>query len=1596
MRLNREQEQELSNGFNDVYALSSVAEMDDEAGLHLEMPLLVGGESYEFAAIANLDLFFTRVYRYWHEHGFTSILLAGALNLLALVFTAAFSIFLLLFVDWRALHAECIAPRAGGGSGDCDLAAVALDRRPLLGRGVAADLLAVSYISMCVVYLGWTAAHYVMDARDMREVAHFMSKKLGIDESKVVTMTWAEVVYQLVLVQRTTRLCIARDLDELHIVSRIMRKDNYLIAMINRNVLQLHLQTPPDAPLLVRRVMDAMLLLMGGGGSGSGCGGSSGCPPMLTKTLEWNLRWCILDYMFDDQFRIRPGFSDVAALKRRLRLVAAANLLLSPFLLMFLLAYFFMRNAERLYHHPAALGSRRWSGLAKWKIRELNELPHYLKHRLSASHPAALRYVAQFPSHTLAALARFMVFATGSFVALLLLMTFLDESLLERPLLGRQVVWWLGTMTVVLAACRTLVSEEPVAYDPERALADVVSFTHYLPQRWRSRAHTAEVQGAFLSLFRLKVVLFLEELASLVTTPLVLACSLPACAESIVEFVSTFTAHVDGVGDVCSMAMFDLARHGDTNYGAPVQAEEAFRSCQGKLEKSFLTFVATYPTWEPGGLGRRMLEALAASSRAVGAAAGGSGGTDSSTAAALAAVDTRVASMAPAEGSERAPRPATDAQPFHQDEPTVFPYQAAAGVDNNSDLAPAGSTAALTRAASGFRSHGKGITSSAPPGDDGDGRKGNLYVGGEGGDVTSQTTVQAVIPEPGSVPARAAQHGGLRGVRRPQVPLHLQPHHGVRSYMSNASGSQLSAGALGWPWRQPAHLSTGAAAGTAGGSPAPSVASSQFSNLAAPYLQYYPVPLFYAQKQQLRHVRQQQYPRMYEQLMYGGLSLRRDPASMGSGATEGLPPSPISLPHDRRIANSSASVGGGGGMAWQHHSSIPPFDVCGSYSGLHYPVHFCGSPIMPSMHTPAVPPLHQHPQPHPHAYPNPRSGQMHGTTTAYASATDAGPAVPIADDSRRPRGHSQPSCDGDIAAAGQPPSGGTSGVDETSGRGATATIAAAAAAAAAQSATQPAWPVRYMAGMASGKFGSESMELRSVTSPIYVMGDGACQGNERKPSPTCGGGVTSGSSSGPETVRDGWGSGVSDPTGVAKSIVAATGSMATALAAEAEQAEGAPAAAATVATCGGTGGESGSRSVAASGSAGASTSAHIAGSGSATTAAGCGSDILDLRGLDMTPAASADDDEDEALGMGDFVKLLQTGPGPGAEAVSALGTEANCLELGLLEDADGFGLVPGAAPPSRPLHVMPMVHQQQRQQPAASGPGSGSGSVSALMPRRWGPNVGSTHVSGTLQHSSAPQQLNDDDGAASGAWYDRVALPNALRQHQQHSSSNPVMSSQLPELRPSECAQRSLQGQEGDAACSQIYDCADYYVTSPYDGIDEYAMYGGASSLYVSGGVAAGTVDYAAVMDSSLHPPWQLQLQPDGVQYPHQSPLQIRLIQGMQQQQLNDEAGRQMRAASVSHLPVAELSAASLRVSVFGGGGETIDTADADVRLMGANAALQQSRLLQASQSHSHVPGGVLPLNETSELRDRIAHGHSLLQHLYDSKHPSVHHRLPH
>ena len=98
----------------------------------------------------------------------------------------------------------------------------------------------------------------------MVEVGHFFHNKLGISERRIKTITWPEVAKRLHEVQASTRLCATRDLTEHDIILRIMRRDNYVIGMLNQGVLALHVPIPG----LRGRVL-------------------------FTQMLQWNIKACV-------------------------------------------------------------------------------------------------------------------------------------------------------------------------------------------------------------------------------------------------------------------------------------------------------------------------------------------------------------------------------------------------------------------------------------------------------------------------------------------------------------------------------------------------------------------------------------------------------------------------------------------------------------------------------------------------------------------------------------------------------------------------------------------------------------------------------------------------------------------------------------------------------------------------------------------------------------------------------------------------------------------------------------------------------------------------------------------------------------------------------------------------------------------------------------------------------------------------------------------------------------------------------------------------------------------------------------------------------
>lgn len=435
---------------------------------------------------------------------------------------------------------------------------------------------------------------YAYDFRHLRHMQNFYRYLLEISDTDIQTVSWQEIVKRLMLLRDSNPATAAavkdkhrrflgsqskQRMDAHDIANRLMRRENYMIALINKDILDLTLPLP-----FIRNRQ------------------------FFSKTLEWNLNLCILDFVFDEQGQVRPLFlkeSRRRALSDKLRerfiFAGFMNLFCAPLLVIFFVLYYFFRYFNEYQRNPSQIGSRQYTPLAEWKFREFNELWHLFQRRVNMSYPFASRYLEQFPKDKTIQISRFVAFVAGALASVLALASVVDPELFLAFEITpeRTVLFYLGVFGTVWAVARGVVPEETLVFDPEYALTNVAEYTHYLPNHWRDRLHTNEVRADFAALYKMKLVIFLEEVVSIIITPLILWFSLPKCSDRLIDFFREFTVHVDGLGYVCSFAVFDFKKGGNnttTLNGETAQdlREEYYSTKDGKMLASYYGFIDNY------------------------------------------------------------------------------------------------------------------------------------------------------------------------------------------------------------------------------------------------------------------------------------------------------------------------------------------------------------------------------------------------------------------------------------------------------------------------------------------------------------------------------------------------------------------------------------------------------------------------------------------------------------------------------------------------------------------------------------------------------------------------------------------------------------------------------------------------------------------------------------------------------------------------------------------------------------------------------------------------------------------------------------------
>jgi len=533
-----------------------------------------------WGAVANLDLFFTSMYNYYYHRGIVPILGKGVVELISLFFTLWLSVFLFAYLDWKLLF-SCTDKNSCLDS----LSDYIIDK-PFEEASIY-NFLIILYIILFSVYGIVSLASFYSTIRDALEAKYIYEDKLGISSRKLEggVIEWHEIIHKILMLQQSGEYRIAihsTDIkDELIIAQRILRRENFMIAFFNRGLLDLTIPLPSSSSLLLS------LLCWGRWRTTTTTSleGRRSKTMFYSKSMEWSIYFCVLSYMFNHKYQIRPAFCmDPLALQRRFVVCGIAHTIFMPFLLLFMTLHFFMQNVYDFRSTKQYLGPREWSNVAKWTFRELNELPHVFERRISPSYQAADKYLQLFVASSIFnSIGRILVFLSGSLGAVCLALAAVNDAILLHVKLGHwNLLWYVGILGATYTVGKGMLpptetemtsavknkksSHRNVFAEMDAALVEVTSHTHHYPEFWRKRGWDDIIKNSLLELYQYKVQLFMLEVVSVIVAPIVLCFSLPRCAIRICSFVNRIKIEVPGTGDHCGFATFDFDMFEDENW----------------------------------------------------------------------------------------------------------------------------------------------------------------------------------------------------------------------------------------------------------------------------------------------------------------------------------------------------------------------------------------------------------------------------------------------------------------------------------------------------------------------------------------------------------------------------------------------------------------------------------------------------------------------------------------------------------------------------------------------------------------------------------------------------------------------------------------------------------------------------------------------------------------------------------------------------------------------------------------------------------------------------------------------------------------------
>lgn len=384
------------------------------------------------------DFLLCQIYKYYKSKGFYPILSSEIILILTIVWISAL---IIIFFEFFDVFTFKTTPVHFG--------------FPSNPFSISLTLISAMIVLVFVVRLPISIYHTY-------KIKKLYNTVFKIEDSDLDSILWDTVVVNI----SNNTTCSPKDppIDALFVAQRIMRAENYLIALFSKM-----------SRLKTDTVIPNRFLF---------------CGNMLSTFYEHSIRmiisWILHHSSFESCGEIAEKRAEIVrSVRIRLALLFLPALLLSPFIAILSLIYFAFNYGEKLKDNDFSFFTlQQWNRLSLLKFRMYNELDHVFNNRMALSNKEATRLLNQLIPHSLVIWARFITFLCGSIIVIAFASEILFSNIFDTLLYGKPVFWYVTIAGTIAVACRAFLPRENFVPALPQHFERLKKLLMYYPPSW--------------------------------------------------------------------------------------------------------------------------------------------------------------------------------------------------------------------------------------------------------------------------------------------------------------------------------------------------------------------------------------------------------------------------------------------------------------------------------------------------------------------------------------------------------------------------------------------------------------------------------------------------------------------------------------------------------------------------------------------------------------------------------------------------------------------------------------------------------------------------------------------------------------------------------------------------------------------------------------------------------------------------------------------------------------------------------------------------------------------------------------------------------